>query len=164
MNRKRTKNVLTFRSRDLNPRFSAIFPPMIWIFMESEESEIKSKQASKRDRTLLKMKFYVLFCTRLYRAFYIHELPTRPLKEHTSFYHRKQDTLLRKWGNGIKPLWCHIYNLHIWFHGFYWFVRDHILFFKTVISPVVIIIWLKFLTEPFLQKLFFLFPKILKFK
>ena len=39
-------------SRDLNPRFSVIFPPMIWIFMESEKPEIKSKPASKRDRTL----------------------------------------------------------------------------------------------------------------
>ena len=28
------------------------FPSMILIFMESEEPEIKSKQASKRDRTL----------------------------------------------------------------------------------------------------------------
>ena len=28
------------------------FPPMIWIFMEGEGDEIKSKQASKRDRTL----------------------------------------------------------------------------------------------------------------
>ena len=46
------KNFLTFRSGDLNPRFSVIFPPMIWIFMESEKPEIKSKQASKRDRTL----------------------------------------------------------------------------------------------------------------
>ena len=64
----------------------------------------------------------------VYRAFYIHELPTRPLKKHTSFYHRKQDTLLRKWVNGIKPLWCHIYNLHIWFHEFYWFVRDYTFF------------------------------------
>ena len=43
---------LCFRSEDLNPRFSVIFPPMIWIFMESEEPEIKWKQASKRDRTL----------------------------------------------------------------------------------------------------------------
>ena len=51
MKRKRTKS-LTFRSGDLNPRFSVIFPPMIGIFMESEEPEIKSKQASKRDRTL----------------------------------------------------------------------------------------------------------------
>ena len=48
---KRKKDILTFRSRDLNPRFSVIFPPMIWIFMESEEGEIKSKQASKKDRT-----------------------------------------------------------------------------------------------------------------
>ena len=38
---------LTFRSRDLNPRFSVSFLPMILIFMESEEPEIKSKQASK---------------------------------------------------------------------------------------------------------------------
>ena len=30
----------------MNPRFSVIFPPMLWIFMESEEPEIKSKQAS----------------------------------------------------------------------------------------------------------------------
>jgi hypothetical protein len=44
--KKKEQNFLTFRSRDLNPRF------MIWIFMESVEPEIKSKQASKRDRTL----------------------------------------------------------------------------------------------------------------
>ena len=49
---KRT-TILTFRSGDLNPRFSLIFPPMIWIFMWSEEPEIISKQASKIDRTLL---------------------------------------------------------------------------------------------------------------
>ena len=41
------------QSGDLNPRFSVIFPHMIWIFMESEGDEIKSKQASKKDRTLL---------------------------------------------------------------------------------------------------------------
>ena len=52
MKRKKDKNFLTLRSGDSNPRFSVIFPPMIWIFMESEEPEIKSKQASKRDRTL----------------------------------------------------------------------------------------------------------------
>ena len=52
MKRKKDKKFLTFRSRDLNPRFSVIFSPMIWIFMESEEPEIKPKQASKRDRTL----------------------------------------------------------------------------------------------------------------
>ena len=45
---------MTFRSGDLNPRFSVIFPPMIWTFMESEEDEIKSKKASKKDRTLSK--------------------------------------------------------------------------------------------------------------
>ena len=44
---------LTFRSRDSNPRFSVIFPPMIWIFMEGAGDDIKSKQASKRDRTLI---------------------------------------------------------------------------------------------------------------
>ena len=33
MSRKRTKKILTFRSGDLNPRFSVIFPPIIWIFM-----------------------------------------------------------------------------------------------------------------------------------
>ena len=44
---------MTIWSGDLNPRFSVIFPPMIWIFMESEEPKIKSKQASKRGRTLL---------------------------------------------------------------------------------------------------------------
>ena len=51
--RKKDKTFLTFRSGDLNPRFSVIFPPMIWIFMENEGDEIKSKQASKRDRTLI---------------------------------------------------------------------------------------------------------------
>ena len=55
MKRKKNKNFLTFLSGDLNPRFSVIFPPMIWIFMESEEPEFKSKQASKRDRTLFKL-------------------------------------------------------------------------------------------------------------
>ena len=52
MKRKKKKKKLTFQSEDLNPRFSVTFLPMIWIFMESEEPEIKSKQASKRDRTL----------------------------------------------------------------------------------------------------------------
>ena len=37
---KKDKNNLTFRSRDSNPRFSVIFPPMIWIFMESEWDEL----------------------------------------------------------------------------------------------------------------------------
>ena len=47
MNRKRTKKIFIFRSGDLNRRFSVIFPPMIWIFMEGEGDKIKSKQASK---------------------------------------------------------------------------------------------------------------------
>ena len=50
---KKDKFSLTFWSRDLNPRFLVIFLPMIWIFMESEKYIIKSKQASKKDRTLL---------------------------------------------------------------------------------------------------------------
>ena len=54
MKRKKSKEILTFRSGDLNPRFSVIFLSMIWIFMESVEPEIKSKQASKRDRALKK--------------------------------------------------------------------------------------------------------------
>ena len=54
MNRKRTKFFLTYWSRDSNSRFSVIFPPMISIFMQGEGDEIKSKQASKRDRTLTK--------------------------------------------------------------------------------------------------------------
>ena len=33
-----------------DPRFSVIFPPMIWIFMEVEGEKVKSKQASKRGR------------------------------------------------------------------------------------------------------------------
>ena len=44
--RKKDKKFLTFRSGDLNPGFSVIFPPMIWIFMGSEEDEIKSMQGS----------------------------------------------------------------------------------------------------------------------
>ena len=47
MKRKKDQKILTFPSG-----FSVIFPPMIWIFMESEEPEIKSKQASKKVRTL----------------------------------------------------------------------------------------------------------------
>ena len=51
--RKKNKKFLTFRSGDLNPRFSVIFPAQDLNFMESEEPEIKSKQATKRDRTLV---------------------------------------------------------------------------------------------------------------
>ena len=52
--KKKEQIFLTFRSGDLNPRFSVIFRPMIWIFMKSEEDEIKSKQASRKVRTLPK--------------------------------------------------------------------------------------------------------------
>ena len=50
---KKDKFFFNFRSGDSNPRFSVIFPPMTWIFMEGEGDEIKLKQASKRDRTLM---------------------------------------------------------------------------------------------------------------
>jgi hypothetical protein len=46
MKRKKDKNILTFRSGDSNHRFSVIFLPMIWIFMEGEGDEIKSRQGS----------------------------------------------------------------------------------------------------------------------
>ena len=48
LKRKRDKNSVTFQSGDLNSRFSVIF-------MENEGDEIKWKQASKRDRTLLEI-------------------------------------------------------------------------------------------------------------
>ena len=38
---------MTFQGEDSNPRFSVIFPPMIWIFMKAEDDKIKSIQASK---------------------------------------------------------------------------------------------------------------------
>ena len=53
--KKKEQNFFDLPERDLNPRFSVIFPPMIWIIKESEEPEIKPKQASKRDRTLSKV-------------------------------------------------------------------------------------------------------------
>ena len=66
----KNKIFLTFWSGDLNPRFSVIFPPMIWNLMESEEDKIK--KASKRDRTLnrnktcsIKWPFYHCLPTRL---------------------------------------------------------------------------------------------------
>ena len=37
---------LTLWNGDSNPRFSVIFPPTIWIFMEGEGDEIKSRQGS----------------------------------------------------------------------------------------------------------------------
>ena len=56
--KKKEQKILTFQNGDLNPRFWVIFPPMIWIFMESEEPEIKSKQASKREQ----LEIYKLPC------------------------------------------------------------------------------------------------------
>ena len=57
LKRKRKRNKKKFRSGDLNHGFLVIFPPMIWIFMGSEEDEIKSKQASKKVRTLMCISF-----------------------------------------------------------------------------------------------------------
>ena len=55
MNRKINNVFLAFRSGDSNPIFSVFFLPTIWIFMEGEGDEIKSEQASKIDRTLVKV-------------------------------------------------------------------------------------------------------------
>ena len=55
MNRKKDQTFLTFWSGDMNPRFLVIFLPIICIFMESKEPEIKPKKASKRNRTLSKL-------------------------------------------------------------------------------------------------------------
>ena len=54
--KKKDNIFLTFRSGDSNPRFSAIFLSIIWIFMWSEKLEINSNQAFKRDRDLVKNK------------------------------------------------------------------------------------------------------------
>ena len=50
--KKKRQKKMNFRSGDSNQRFSEIFQPMIWIVMESEEDEIKSKQASRKVRNL----------------------------------------------------------------------------------------------------------------
>ena len=52
------KQSLTFRGGDSNPRFSLNFLSMIWIFMEGEGDDIKSKQTSIGDRTLLTYKLF----------------------------------------------------------------------------------------------------------
>ena len=46
--KKKDQTILTLPSGDSNPRFPVIFPPMIWIFIEGEEDEIKSEEASKK--------------------------------------------------------------------------------------------------------------------
>ena len=58
--KKKEQNFLTYRSGDLNPRFSVIFPLMIWIFMEIEEPEIKSGQGSKEIGLYLGMHIFSL--------------------------------------------------------------------------------------------------------
>ena len=55
--KKKGQNFFDRPERGFTPQIiSVIFRPMIWIFMWSEEPEIKSKQASKRDRTLFTFK------------------------------------------------------------------------------------------------------------
>ena len=53
MKRKRNKNIFDLPEQEFEPQISVFFPPMIWIFMEGGGGEIKSKQASKRDMTLI---------------------------------------------------------------------------------------------------------------
>ena len=45
--------------RGFEPQISVIFPPTIWIFTEGEGDKIKSKQPSKRDRTLRNIRFWL---------------------------------------------------------------------------------------------------------
>ena len=57
MKRKEKIKFLTFRNRDSNPRFSVIFPPEIWIFMEGGGDEIKLGKEVKISRLYLKLRF-----------------------------------------------------------------------------------------------------------
>ena len=58
--KKKCKNNLTLSVGIWTQDFSTIFPPMIWIFSEGEGDEIKSRQPSKKDRTLQFQKFFYL--------------------------------------------------------------------------------------------------------
>ena len=51
--KKKGQNNFDLPDRGFEPQIFSYFPHMIWIFMWCEEPQIKSKQASKRDRTLL---------------------------------------------------------------------------------------------------------------
>ena len=55
--RAHSQQVLSYWRGASNQRFSVTFPPMIWILMEGEGDKIKTKQASKRDRTLICLKY-----------------------------------------------------------------------------------------------------------
>ena len=52
LNRKRTKKIFDFPERGFEPQIFINFPAHDLNFHEREGDEIKSKQASKRDRTL----------------------------------------------------------------------------------------------------------------
>ena len=56
---------LTFRSRDLKPRFSVIFPSMISIFREDKGDGIKSRKPSIIFSTLLNSIVGRNFCSPL---------------------------------------------------------------------------------------------------
>ena len=53
MKRKKEKKCFDLPERGFEPQIFSNFPAHDLNFMESEEPEIKSKQASKRDRTLV---------------------------------------------------------------------------------------------------------------
>ena len=50
---KKEQNKLDLPEREFEPQMLVNFPSMIWIFMESEGDQIKTKQASKKDWTLI---------------------------------------------------------------------------------------------------------------
>ena len=60
MNRKGTKKIRPSGAGIQTPRFSVIFPPMIWIFMESEEVKIKSYKLLKEIWLYLPPQIFVL--------------------------------------------------------------------------------------------------------
>ena len=58
--KKKEQHFFDLPEQGFEPQIFSNFPVHDWIFMESEEPEIKSKQASKRDRTILKQKWIML--------------------------------------------------------------------------------------------------------
>ena len=63
MKRKKGQKIFDLPERGFEPQIFSNFPAHDWIFMEGEGDEIKSKQASKRDRTLplSKLSTYLLY-------------------------------------------------------------------------------------------------------
>ena len=91
---------------NLNPRFSVIFPPIIWIYMEGEGDEIKLKQVSKRDRTLLHLNAIIRSCwiykrnsyDFLFKLFFLYLLLFP--------FHISRLTWLLDCGNFFCTVWC----------------------------------------------------------